>query len=340
MSRFKFGRHLRAAIRRLGLVGRQSRRKARSRRFGMVDALEGRELLANIIASASYQTPPSSPGDSIFIILLNNSSSSTSGIGTFWLAWDPGKNLLPSPPSSESASPELGGAQGWTYTVTHAGPGDGYGIQFVAISAADDVPPGGDQAFGFVSPDAAAAVEGNSVLYPDTPVLSAVVYPQGPGSDQGHQFVLTPFSPPPPPPPAPPAQRPLVTVTNVTPGTPNSGNPKLLEQQIVIQFSGALDTAEADSVRTYRLSKMNKKGSFAAKNAKVVALKSASYNPLTNTVVLTSKKRFNLIQPLQLVVYGTGPSGLKDAEGRLIDGNEDGQAGGNATLELTSSGME
>ncbi len=338
MSRFNFGRRLRVAISRLGLVGRQGRRRARPRRLSKVEPLERRELLANIIASASYQTPPSSPGDSIFIILLNNSSSSTSGIGTFWLAWVPGKNLLASPPSSESASPELGGGQGWTYTVTHAGPGDGYGIQFVAISAADDVPPGGDQAFGFVSPGAAAAVEGNSVFYPDTPVLSAVVYPQGPGSDEGHPFVLTPFSPPPPPPP--PSQRPLVTVTNVTLGTPNSGNPKLLEQQIVIQFSGALDTAEADNVRTYRLSKTNKKGSFAAKNAKIVALKSASYNPLINTVVLTSKKRFNLIQPLQLVVYATGPAGLKDAEGRLIDGNEDGQAGGNAIVELTSSGVE
>jgi hypothetical protein len=340
MSRFNLGRHLRAAISRMGLVGRQGRRKARPRRFCKMDPLESRVLLANIIASANYQTPPSSPGSSIFVFELFNSSSSMSGIGTFWLAWVPGKNLLASQPDSESVSPELGGAQGWTYTVTHAGPGDGYGIQFVAISPADDVPPGGDQVFAFVSPDAAAAVEGNSVFYPDTPVLSAVVYPQGPGSDQGHPFVLTPFSPPPPPPPPPPAQRPLVTVTNVTPGTPISGNPKLLEQQIVIQFSGALDTAEADSVRTYRLSKINKKGSFTAKNARIVALKSASYNPLTNTVVLTSKKRFNLIQPLQLVVYGTGPSGLKDAEGRLIDGNEDGQAGGNATLELTSSGME
>jgi hypothetical protein len=56
--------------------------------------------------------------------------------------------------------------------------------------------------------------------------------------------------------------------------------------------------------------------------------------------VLPSQNLFTLIRPLQLLVYRTGPSGPKDADGRVIDGNEDDQAGGNAVLEFTSSGVE
>ena len=51
-------------------------------------------------------------------------------------------------------------------------------------------------------------------------------------------------------------------------------------------------------------------GRSAAKNAQVIKLKSANYNPATNTVTLTPKKPFALTKPVQLLVDGVPPSGL------------------------------
>jgi len=47
-----------------------------------------------------------------------------------------------------------------------------------------------------------------------------------------------------------------------------------------------------------------KKGSFTAKNAQVIKLKSAPYNPGNNMVTLTPKKPFALTKPVQLLVDG------------------------------------
>ncbi len=41
---------------------------------------------------------------------------------------------------------------------------------------------------------------------------------------------------------------------------------------------------------------------------------------------------------MQLVGYGTGASGLKDSYGRLIDGDDNGTAGGNAIVILSKGG--
>jgi hypothetical protein len=43
-------------------------------------------------------------------------------------------------------------------------------------------------------------------------------------------------------------------------------------------------------------------------------------------------------KPVQLRVNGSTPSGLKDTIGRLIDGDHNGQPGGNATAALRSGG--
>ena len=40
----------------------------------------------------------------------------------------------------------------------------------------------------------------------------------------------------------------------------------------------------------------------------------------------------------QLVVNGAPPSGLEDSQGRLIDGNGNGQAGSNAVAIITTNG--
>jgi hypothetical protein len=107
----------------------------------------------------------------------------------------------------------------------------------------------------------------------------------------------------------------------------------------IVRISGPLNAGEADGLPTYRLATAGKKGSFTAKNAQVIKLRSAVYNGSSNTVALTLKKPFALTKPVQLIVYGTGASGLQDAEGRLIDGDHNGTAGGNAIAILAKKSV-
>jgi plastocyanin len=132
---------------------------------------------------------------------------------------------------------------------------------------------------------------------------------------------LTVNAPPPPP---------LISVT----GVHFVRNKKHLVTQITVDFSGAVNALEADSVGTYRLATAGKKGSFDAKNAKVIKLRSAVYDAATNEAMLTPRKPFALSKSVQLRVNGLPPTGLQDTFGRLIDGNHDGQPGGNVVVIL------
>jgi uncharacterized protein YjdB len=171
--------------------GSPSRRlRCRDRRFrpGLlsgVDALEERRLLANIIPSGVISsTPDGSNFD--YTITLSNSSSSAASIGTFWYAWIPGEDFLATNPISVTSP------NGWTDNVTNMGTEDGYAIQYISSGAAYNVQPGSSLNFGFTSADTPSSVNGNSVFFPNTPVGTSYVYPQGPFSDPGHVFIVTP----------------------------------------------------------------------------------------------------------------------------------------------------
>jgi hypothetical protein len=89
---------------------------------------------------------------------------------------------------------------------------------------------------------------------------------------------------------------------------------------------------------TYRLTTAGKKGSFTAKNAKVIRLKSAAYNSANDTVTLIPSKPFAVTKPVQLQISGQPPEGLQDGSGRLIDGDHNGTPGGNAVAILSRGG--
>jgi hypothetical protein len=108
--------------------------------------------------------------------------------------------------------------------------------------------------------------------------------------------------------------------------------------QITVDFSGKVNVAEANSVAIYGLLLPGKRGSFTAKNARAIALRSAVINSANNEVILTPKKPFPLAKPVQLTVNGQSPTGLQDSDGRLIDGNHDGVAGGNGVAVLRARG--
>src|SRR5262249_56298440 len=98
-----------------------------------------------------------------------------------------------------------------------------------------------------------------------------------------------------------------------------------------VGFRGAVIASQAENLATYRLLLPGARGSFQARTAKAVKLRSAVYDASTNTVTLTLRKPVALARRVQLIINGEGPSGLEDSQGRLIDGNRDGNAGGNAT---------
>jgi hypothetical protein len=66
-----------------------------------------------------------------------------------------------------------------------------------------------------------------------------------------------------------------------------------------------------------------------------VALSGVHYDAGQNTVTLTPARKLNLNTPLLLTVNAAG---LRDASGRLLDGNGNGQPGGNFTATLSKAG--
>jgi outer membrane biosynthesis protein TonB len=310
-----------------------------------LEYLEGRALMATINASGVISSTAAG-ADFNYTIKLTNASSSNAGIGTFWYAWVPGEDFLAASPSSVSPP------AGWTDAITNEGPSDGFAIQFVADSSVYDVQPGTSMNFSFESAESPSSVNGNSVFYPSTPASTATVYPGAPFSDAGHTFVVTPASTPTPTPTPTPAPTPTPTPTPAPTPTPTPAptptptpaptpaptptptpapaplvtlvsvadvkNKKHLVTEIVVDFSGPVNAAQADSALTYRLTTANGKGSFTAKNSPVVKLRSAEFNPANDTVTLIPKKAFALTKPVELT----------------IDGDDNGTAGSNAVAQI------
>jgi hypothetical protein len=109
--------------------------------------------------------------------------------------------------------------------------------------------------------------------------------------------------------------------------------------EIILDFSGAVNGTEAQSTVEYRLANPGKKGSFTAKNARIIKLRSAIYNPANDSVTLTPRKPFKLAKPVQFRVNGSAPGGLEDSLGRLIDGDHNGSPGGDAIAVIKAKGV-
>jgi hypothetical protein len=233
---------------------------------------------------------------------------------------------------SETWSPiAITAPTGWTEQITNEGTGDGYGILWTANSSTYYVQAGSSMNFSFTSADTPSSVDGNSVYYPGKPVGESFVYPQGAYSDEGHIFDVMPLTGSSPP----PKSTPLVTVASVR----DIQNNKHQVTQIDIVFSGPVNATQADSGANYRLVQPGTKGSFTARNAKVVNLKSAVYVAALNEVILTPKKPFALTKAVQLTVNGSTPAGVHDSSGRLIDGGDTGHAGSDDVVVISRTGV-
>jgi len=101
---------------------------------------------------------------------------------------------------------------------------------------------------------------------------------------------------------------------------------------IAIQFDNALNAAAVPDLSAYSLTTMAQGKKHPSKP---LALAQSSYNPATDTLTLTPAKKLVLSPPLQLRIVA---SVLTDAEGRPLDGNHDGQPGGDFVATLSKGG--
>ena len=107
---------------------------------------------ANLMATATISTNQTSAPFNYHITLHN---SGTTNIGTFWFAWVPGKDFLPTAPTS------IIKPVGWSATVNGSGTTDGRSIEFIDNSSL--LTPGASlSGFGFTSNDTPAQLAGKS----------------------------------------------------------------------------------------------------------------------------------------------------------------------------------
>jgi hypothetical protein len=118
-----------------------------------------------------------------YTITLTNSSSSTDSLETFWFAWVPGQDYLPTKPISETSP------SGWSVNlISHnTSPPDGYAIRWVTTTA--PLMPGQSLTFGFTSADSPATIAGDSAFFAHPPIGTSFVYQDGPFQGASAQFV-------------------------------------------------------------------------------------------------------------------------------------------------------
>ncbi len=138
---------------------------------------------------------------------------------------------------------------------------------------------------------------------------------------------------------------PLVTVRSLQVETIKLGKGKKAKKEtvLVLQFSGALNASAADNTGGYELAPVEKvkatgkgknKKPATSKLGKPVALASADFTASNNQVTLTPRGTLKLTKAEELLV--DAPL-VTDTLGREIDGNDDGQPGGDFIATISGS---
>jgi hypothetical protein len=115
---------------------------------------------------------------------------------------------------------------------------------------------------------------------------------------------------------------------------------KGLVQRFIVGFSGALDPASAQNPAAYWLVLPGRDHRFGTRDDRSIRVRAASYDAATNTVTLRPRGALSSRMAIQVVVSGsTSSAAVRDVWSRLIDGDLDGQPGGNdvATLSLAKA---
>jgi hypothetical protein len=98
---------------------------------------------------------------------------------------------------------------------------------------------------------------------------------------------------------------------------------------LVLTFSRSLDPTRAQDVHNYRIVNLGGPGRDGNLVGQRIRVRSAIYDPATLTVTLYPAEQLDVHNFYRLTVVGTGPNGLTDKTGFLLDGVGKGQPGSN-----------
>jgi hypothetical protein len=99
---------------------------------------------------------------------------------------------------------------------------------------------------------------------------------------------------------------------------------------LLLTFDEALHPATAEDVKNYVI---------VGPGGRRILVRAAVYNPITDTVAIAPRSRLGVHESYRLTVVGTGPSGVTDADGRLLDGADTGQPGSNFATILSRANL-
>jgi RHS repeat-associated protein len=109
-------------------------------------------------------------------------------------------------------------------------------------------------------------------------------------------------------------------------------------KSLIFTFSTPIDAGRATNLANYEIRNAGKDKKFGTRDDQVININpknvkqrsTLAYNAAANTVTLTLKQALAASTPYRVTVKSSDPgTGLIDSTGRLIDGDRDGQAGGN-----------
>jgi hypothetical protein len=146
---------------------------------------------ATEMATATISSTKVDPTTWRYDLTLNDTG--TTNIGTFWFAWVPGVDFMPTSPFS------IDQPVSWTSAVTNEGPSDGFAIQWQASAPSALLTSGHSlMGFSFDSTTPPQQMAGNSPVLPGIPIRTSFVYSGAPFSDGGFELTAQTTSVPEP----------------------------------------------------------------------------------------------------------------------------------------------
>ncbi len=143
---------------------------------------------AAITASATLSSQQLGPNSYEYSLILNNTG--TTPISTFWFAWEPFYDYLPSNPSSASAP------AGWNGSPVADGFYGGYSVEWTTTTS--PLAAGASlSGFKFDTSDPPSVINGISPQFPFRPVETSWVYQGLSQADPGYRFATTTVVPEP-----------------------------------------------------------------------------------------------------------------------------------------------
>jgi hypothetical protein len=103
---------------------------------------------------------------------------------------------------------------------------------------------------------------------------------------------------------------------------------------LVLSFDTALDPARAQDPNNYQVFQPGRDRRIGTGDDVAVSVRSATYDATANTVTLAVAKRLSVFVQNRLVARGTGAGAIAGANGNLLDGDGNGQAGGDFTASF------